>query len=80
MIKLPLDKELHVKAGLAISFLALIVFEALGWHWMWTVTAVLSAAILKEFYDLVSYGKFDDRDVLYTLLGGLPGIILSIIS
>ena len=78
MIKIPLDKELHLKAGLFISFVSLIIFEALGWHWIWTISGVLSAAIGKECHDYLSYGKFDYKDIIYTIVGGLPGIALSV--
>jgi len=44
---------------------------------LWVLCAVLAAAIGKELKDLLDYGKFDWRDAVYTIVGGMSGFILS---
>lgn len=73
-----IDREMHFWAGCWISFAALILFEALGWHWGWTVSVVCLAAIGKEVKDWHDYGKFDIFDALYTIAGGSIGMALAI--
>ena len=41
------------------------------------LTAVITAAIGKEVKDLMDYGKFDWRDAVYTIVGGMSGFLLS---
>lgn len=73
------DKEMHFWAGVSVSFFALIIFKALDipHTWVYVLAAVLTAAIGKELKDLMDYGKFDCRDAVYTIAGGMSGFILS---
>jgi hypothetical protein len=75
----PKDKEMHFWAGVSVSIAALILFKALEvqYCWLWVLTAVLTAAIGKELKDVLDYGKFDWRDAVYTIVGGLSGVLLS---
>lgn len=73
------DKEMHFWAGVWVSFAALIFFKAIEIPncWLWVLTAVITAAVGKEVKDLMDYGKFDYRDVVYTIAGGTIGVIIS---
>jgi hypothetical protein len=75
----PIDKKLHFLAGVWVSIGSLILFKALDvpYCWLWVLSAVLTAAIGKEVKDLMDYGKFDWRDAVYTIVGGMAGFILS---
>ena len=73
------DKEMHFWAGVVVSFFALILFKAVEVPNcpLWVATAVIAAAVGKEMKDLIDYGKFDWRDAIYTVAGGVLGFILS---
>ena len=73
------DKEMHFWAGVSVSFFVLIIFKALEvpHAWVYVLAAVLTAAIGKELKDLMDYGKFDYRDAVYTIAGGMSRLILS---
>lgn len=73
------DKEMHFWAGVSVSFFALITFKAfeVPHTWVYVLSAVLTAAIGKELKDLMDYGKFDWRDAVYTIAGGMSGVVLS---
>jgi len=73
------DKEMHFWAGVWISFAALIFFKAIEieYCWLWVLTVIIVAAVGKELKDLMDYGKFDYRDAVYTIAGGLSGFLLS---
>ena len=75
----PKDKEMHFWAGVWVSFAALILFKSLEvqYCWLWVLCAVVAAAVGKELKDLLDYGKFDWRDAVYTIAGGMSGFILS---
>jgi hypothetical protein len=75
----PKDKEMHFWAGVSVSIAALVLFKAVEvqYCWLWVLTAVVTAAIGKELKDLMDYGKFDWRDAVYTIAGGMAGFILS---
>jgi hypothetical protein len=75
----PKDKEMHFWAGVSVSIAALILFKSLEvqYCWLWVLTAVLTAAMGKELKDVLDYGKFDWRDAVYTIVGGLSGVLLS---
>jgi len=75
----PRDKEMHFWAGVWVSFAALILLKSLEvpYCWLWVLCAVVAAAIGKELKDLLDYGKFDWRDAVYTIAGGMSGFILS---
>lgn len=75
----PKDKEMHFWAGVCVSFFALILFKAVDvqYCWLWILCSVLAAAIGKEVKDVLDYGKFDWRDAVYTIAGGMSGFILS---
>ncbi len=75
----PKDKEMHFWAGVSVSIAALVFFKAVEVQhcWLWVLTAVVTAAIGKEVKDLIDYGKFDWRDAVYTIVGGMAGFLLS---
>ena len=53
--------ELHVIVGLAIACI-------FGKHWFWPVAL---AAVGKEMFDFVDYGRPDFFDAFFTILGGI---------
>ena len=73
------DKELHFWAGVAISFFALIMFKAVEAPYcpLLVAVSVIAAGVGKEVKDLMDYGKFDYRDAVYTIAGGVLAFILS---
>ena len=75
----PKDKEMHFWAGVVVSFVALIMFKAVeAPHcWAFVLAAVIIAAVGKEVKDLMDYGKFDYRDAVYTIAGGVLAFVLS---
>lgn len=75
----PKDKEMHFWAGVAISIAALVFFKAIEISYcsLWVSGVVTAAAVGKELKDLMDYGGFDWRDAVYTIAGGMVGIVLS---
>ena len=75
----PKDKEMHFWAGVVVSFVALIMFKAVEapYCWAFVLAAVIVAAVGKELKDLMDYGKFDYRDAVYTIAGGVLAFVLS---
>jgi hypothetical protein len=75
----PKDKEMHFWAGVSVSIAALVLFKAVEVQhcWLWVLTSVVTAAIGKEVKDLMDYGKFDWKDAVYTIAGGMAGFLLS---
>lgn len=73
------DKEMHFWAGVFVSIAALIFFKAIEikYCWLWVLTSIVTAAVGKELKDLMDYGKFDYRDAVYTIAGGMVGFLLS---
>ena len=75
----PKDEELHFWAGITVSFFALVLFKAVEAPYcpLWVGASVILAALGKEAKDLMDYGKFDYRDAVYTLAGGVLAFVLS---
>lgn len=75
----PKDKEMHFWAGVSVSIFALVIFKALEVQhcWLFVTAAVLLAAAGKEAKDYLDYGRPDFKDAVYTIVGGVVGIILS---
>lgn len=73
------DKEMHFWAGVWISFVALIFFKAIEIKYcgLWIMVVVIAAAAIKELKDLMDYGKFDWRDAVYTIAGGVFAFVIS---
>ncbi len=61
---IPTDKITHFLAGF---------FIAVWFPFYWSVPIVLGVGILKELYDLKTYGKFDWVDLACTFSGGIVG-------
>jgi len=75
-----IDRQMHLRAGCFISFVSLILFEAINAHWMWVVGTVVFAATFEELKDWYDYVKFDWFDWIYTIAGGSIGIALAIFT
>jgi len=66
------DKQLHLLAGFGIAS----IFDS----WWLGLIAVIIAAVAKELYDLyIKKTKFDKLDAIYTVAGGICGIIATMI-
>jgi hypothetical protein len=79
MAKIQSDKEMHFWAGVTVGIFALILFKAVEAPYcpLLVSAAVLAAAFGKELKDLMDYGKFDWRDAVYTIAGGVIPFVLS---
>jgi hypothetical protein len=73
------DKEMHFWAGVTVSFFTLILFKAVEAPYcpLWVAVFTIAAALGKEVKDLMDYGKFDYRDAVYTIAGGVLAFVLS---
>ena len=72
---MPLDKQAHFWAGLAICLaVSLFVSPAIGL----LVSAL--AGLVKELIDKLGFGTPDPMDFVATYLGGLVGLLLLIVT
>ena len=72
---MPIDKQYHFIAGLIIYFFSQFIFTT--WVALIPVVAIGTA---KELYDYVSKkGTPDINDLLYTIYGAIPIIIVKLI-
>ena len=72
---MPIDKQYHFIAGLCIYTIAQIFMPAI-----WAMVPVIAIATGKEIYDYVSgKGTPDINDLLYTIYGAMPILILKLI-
>ena len=69
------DKKLHFIAGLCISVVAMLLY----FYYYGTVNVLLGvgggmvAGVAKEIKDEITYGGFDELDMLVTWLGAIAG-------
>jgi len=76
------DKELHFFAGVAVSFAAAILLNIVDVYinipllplWVFIITA--AAASYREMQGV----KWDWKDWITTVVGGIPGVIVSLLS
>lgn len=79
-----LDKQAHVFAGLYFAGLAFILSMAL-WSSKWLsffIAVVFSAAVgwIKEYMDSQEKNnKFDNKDLIFTIIGGLLAAVLLVV-
>jgi hypothetical protein len=72
---MPIDKQYHFIAGLIIYTIASLFMQPLP-----AMIPVIAIATAKEVYDYVSgNGTPDIDDLLYTIYGALPLLILKLI-
>ena len=72
---MPIDKQYHFIAGLIIYTIASLFMQPLP-----AMIPVIAIATAKEVYDYVSgKGTPDINDLLYTIYGALPLLILKLI-
>jgi len=72
---MPIDKQYHFIAGLCIYTIAQIFMPAI-----WAMVPVIAIGTGKEVYDYVSgKGTPDINDLLYTIYGAMPILILKLI-
>jgi hypothetical protein len=72
---MPIDKQYHFIAGLCIYIIASLFMPA-----MWAMVPVIAIATAKEVYDYIGMqGTPDINDVLYTIYGALPVLIIKLI-
>ena len=65
---MPLDKQAHFWAGLAIM-LSISLFGG----WIAGLVVATAAGLLKEAYDSMGFGTPDRWDAVATIIGGLVG-------
>lgn len=65
------DKQKHFLAGLLIMIVSNVIFGLNA-----AMILVIVAAILKEIYDDYHTHKFDFKDIYYTVLGGMLGVLI----
>jgi len=72
---MPIDKQYHFLAGFCIYIIAQLFMPAIP-----AMIPVIAIATAKEIYDYVSgKGTPDINDLLYTIYGALPLLILKLI-
>jgi len=69
------DKANHVIYGVIIYGLHSLIITPI-----FSLIAVYVIALAKEFYDKKKTGKFSYSDIMATLLGGVIGLLISIIN
>lgn len=82
IVSIPHDKLLHNWAGMLIALVALrlLAFICIDGFFARVIAmgAVVVAAVLREIYNKRNGGVFDNKDILYTVAGGLIVILLEI--
>jgi len=72
---MPIDKQYHFIAGFCIYIIAQLYMQSIP-----AMIPVIAIATAKEIYDYVSgKGTPDINDLLYTIYGALPLLILKLI-
>jgi hypothetical protein len=72
---IPIDKQYHLIAGFCIYIIAQLFMPAIP-----AMIPVITIATLKEIYDYTSgKGTPDINDLLYTIYGALPLLIIKLI-
>jgi len=72
---MPIDKQYHFLAGFCIYIIAQLFMQPLP-----AMIPVIAMATAKEVYDYLSRnGTPDVNDLLYTIYGALPVLILKLI-
>lgn len=72
---IPIDKQYHFIAGMLIYIIAQIFMPVI-----WAMLPVIAIGTAKEVYDYVSKkGTPDINDLLYTIYGAMPILILKLI-
>jgi len=72
---MPIDKQYHFLAGLCIYTIAQLFMSAI-----WAIIPVIVIGTAKEVWDYLSHqGTPDINDLLYTIYGALPLLILKLI-
>jgi len=72
---MPIDKQYHFIAGFCIYIIAQLYMESIP-----AMIPVIAIATTKEVYDYLSgNGTPDINDLLYTIYGALPLLILKLI-
>jgi hypothetical protein len=74
-VKIALDKQAHLLAGLAIMLSASLFF---GWGIGLCIAVV--AILAKEWFDSLRYGAPDVWDIVATLSGSILGAILYLVK
>ncbi|MDX9797936.1 MAG: hypothetical protein RBT05_03685 [Bacteroidales bacterium] len=69
------DKILHALFGFIIAWRCLEI----GIYWWLCLIIVIIVGVAKEVYDYKSYGLFDKRDMIATILGGIAFLITEIL-
>jgi hypothetical protein len=73
---MPIDKQYHFIAGMIIYIFASLLMPTL-----WAMVPVVAIATAKEVYDYISKkGTPDINDLLYTIYGALPILIIKLLS
>jgi len=72
---MPIDKQYHFIAGMLIYIIACLFMPSI-----WALLPVVVIGTAKEVYDYISMkGTPDINDLLYTIYGALPVLILKLI-
>jgi len=69
--KLPIDKMLHY---FIMYWFATIVYPLVENLW-YTVLIITIAAVGKEIYDYFKKGSVEMLDIMWTIFGGLSGVV-----
>jgi hypothetical protein len=72
---MPIDKQYHFIAGMIIYIIALFFMPPI-----WAMVPVIAIGTAKEVYDYISKkGTPDINDLLYTIYGALPILIIKLL-
>lgn len=79
-----LDYLLHFVAGFVITLFSTLVLSILSYNYLFiicfSILTLLLVALFKELYDkYVKLTRFDFYDFIYTIFGGIVGLIISLI-
>ena len=66
------DKRLHFAAGLLVA-----IAVGLACAPVYGLVAAFVAGVLKEARDWFTYRDFDEKDAVFTWLGGLLGMVIT---
>lgn len=70
-----MDKILHALIGFIIAWRLIDV----NVHWIIALIIVIIFGAAKEIYDYKSYGLFDYKDMLATIIGGIALLITQLL-
>lgn len=75
------DKQKHILATFAISYFMSFAAHCIGFGVYYVIgfTIAMLIGVLKEMYDMIGHGTFDELDIVADVIGSVFGSIVFVI-